>query len=141
LIPFSFLVRRTFTRWSDETHLHVAVVIGVGRVAGRPDGRGGKAGRGLFQFDEQGGSVRKTSQEPSTLQKINQETKEFFGQVGQTLSPKKPAPKKKAPHPYNPWVKQTKKEKSSWLSSWFAPKEPDPPRSLNEWMDLKPIRP
>ncbi len=86
-------------------------------------------------------SVRKTSQEPSTLQKINQETKEFFGQVGQTLSPKKPAPKKKAPHPYNPWVKQTKKEKSSWLSSWFAPKEPDPPRSLNEWMDLKPIRP
>lgn len=86
-------------------------------------------------------SARKTSQEPSALQKMNQDTKEFFGRVGQTLSPNKPAPKKKAPQPYNPWVKQTKKEKTSWFGSWFAPKEPEPPRSLSEWMDLKPIRP
>ncbi|MEN6496490.1 MAG: hypothetical protein ABFD16_19565 [Thermoguttaceae bacterium] len=85
-------------------------------------------------------STHKASREPSTLEKMNRNTKQFFGKVGQTLSPSKPAPKKQ-PSPYNPWVKQTKKEKTSMFGSWFAPKEPPPPRSLNEWMELKPIRP
>lgn len=91
--------------------------------------------------DHKSASARKAAQEPSAWQKMNDGTKEFFGRVGETLSLKKPQQKKKkTPHPYNPWVKQTKKEKS-WFSSWFAPKEPEPPQSLREWMELEPIRP
>lgn len=107
---------------------------------------GGQAARGegwswpFSSSNQKSASTRKASQEPSAWEKMNNGTKEFFGRVGRTLSPSKPAPKKKQPHPYNPWVKQTKKEKS-WFSSWFAPKEPEPPRSLREWMELEPIRP
>jgi len=33
------------------------------------------------------------------------------------------------------------KERKSLFRSWFGPKEPEPPQSLREWMDLEPIRP
>lgn len=37
--------------------------------------------------------------------------------------------------------KAKKDEDSSLLSSWFGPKEPPPPKTMKEWMDLEPIRP
>lgn len=37
---------------------------------------------------------------------------------------------------------KAKKDKGpSLLSSWFGPKEPPPPKTMKEWMDLEPIRP
>jgi hypothetical protein len=32
--------------------------------------------------------------------------------------------------------KTTKDSGGSWLTSWMRPKEPDPPRSIGEWMEL-----
>jgi hypothetical protein len=32
-------------------------------------------------------------------------------------------------------------EKSSWFGGWFQPKEPAPPQSINEWMELEQIKP
>ena len=32
-------------------------------------------------------------------------------------------------------------EKGPTLGSWFRTEEPDPPKSLMDWMDLEPIRP
>lgn len=34
-----------------------------------------------------------------------------------------------------------KAEKESWMGSLFKPKEPEPPRSIEQWMDLKQIKP
>ena len=35
----------------------------------------------------------------------------------------------------------SQKETGSSLRSWFGLKEPSPPKSVREWMDLEPIRP
>jgi len=118
----------------------LALVVGLGSQAARGEGWSLGSLNPFSGSSSKSASSHKASREPSALDKMNRNTKQFFGKVGQTMSPSKPAPKKQ-PSPYNPWVKQTKKEKTSMFGSWFAPKEPAPPRSLNEWMELKPIRP
>ena len=36
---------------------------------------------------------------------------------------------------------KSKEEESGWLGSLFKPQEPEPPRSVSEWMNLKQIKP
>ncbi len=86
-------------------------------------------------------STAKKSSQPSAFSKMTTNTREFFGGM---FGSKKPDPKKSiSRHPYSPYNVTRKKEekKPSWFSSWFAPKETPPPRSTDEWMKLKPIRP
>lgn len=118
----------------------LALAVGLGSPAALGEGWSLSSLNPFSGSSSKSASTHRASREPSTLEKMNRNTKQFFGKVGHTLSPSKPAPKKQ-PSPYNPWVKQTKKENKSFFGSLFAPKEPDPPRSLNEWMELKPIRP
>jgi hypothetical protein len=38
--------------------------------------------------------------------------------------------------PSNPYIKPPKEERN-WLGSWFRPKEPEPPDSVDEFLRLK----
>jgi hypothetical protein len=84
-------------------------------------------------------TVNRSQQEPSMLQKMGTGTKEFFGRVGNVVTPHKSPPKKSTRQTSR--TKTSKKKSSSWFGSLFAPKEPEPPHSLSEWMELEPIRP
>jgi hypothetical protein len=42
----------------------------------------------------------------------------------------------------NSFIRRTRDEdESSWFGSWFKPKEPEPPKSVKEWMELDQIKP
>lgn len=49
------------------------------------------------------------------------------------------------PNGYSTWrYKKTERNQSTMASmfdSWFGQDEPEPPKSMMEWMDLEPIRP
>lgn len=80
------------------------------------------------------------NKQPSALSKMSTSTKNFFGGL---FGAKKPDPKKNVPvRPCSPYaVKKKEPKKESLLTSWFGPKEPPPPKSVQEWMNLEPIRP
>ncbi len=87
-------------------------------------------------------AIAKKTPEPSTLDKFNVGTKKFFTGAKDTLTFKKPAPKKTVATPYSPWQhKQRPEEKKSWFGSMFAPKEPKPIESLDDWMSLPRLDP
>jgi hypothetical protein len=62
------------------------------------------------------------SREPSTLNKLNKGTKEFFGKTKDVLMPWSKSSKKPAARPVS-----TKKTpaKTPWYKSWFTQKEPE----------------
>jgi hypothetical protein len=43
--------------------------------------------------------------------------------------------------PPRPFQSKVKQEKPSLLHSWFGEEEPEPPKTMKEWMNLEPIRP
>jgi hypothetical protein len=71
--------------------------------------------------------------EPSTLEKINQGTKDFFGKTKEVLMPwssssKKPASRAGSRQP----------AKTSWFSSWFPEKKKEPEiRTVNDFLSLE----
>jgi hypothetical protein len=76
--------------------------------------------------------------QPSTWDKATGSTKSFFSKTGEAIGLKKPDAKKPTPsYAYvKPPVLQNKKaESTSWLGSWFKPKEPDKPKTVGEWMN------
>jgi len=89
--------------------------------------------------------TRKSTAEPSGLQKFTGElkqkvgedlskfnagTKRFFSGAKDALTWKEPAPKKKRP-----------KKKTSWMNSLFGRKEPKPIESFDDWWALERIDP
>jgi hypothetical protein len=91
-------------------------------------------------------SVRKA--EPSPLEKLNTGTKKFFASARDTLTWKKPAPKKKPSNPYAPWIHTptdtrhaSKAKKQSWLHNLFWRDKPKPVGSLKEWVGLPRLDP
>jgi len=84
------------------------------------------------------GSARKTTKQPSPLQRLDTGTKKFFAQVCDVLTFKKPLVKREPPG-RSSWMRQPEKkqpEKKPFWSSWYAREEPTPPRSLREFMRL-----
>lgn len=78
---------------------------------------------------------------PSTLQKINTGTKDFFYKSADFLNPfddaedEKPTKRTTYRGGYHSASKK-KQESSSWFS-WFAPEpEPAPPQTVSEFLDL-----
>ncbi len=87
-------------------------------------------------------SAKKVEKEPSTFDKINSGTKNFFNKTGETLGLKKPEPKKKAVYatPRRPEIQTRKKTSSSWLDM-FKSEEPKKPDTVPEWMNNKRLDP
>ncbi|MFZ5832864.1 MAG: hypothetical protein ACOY3P_22485 [Planctomycetota bacterium] len=54
---------------------------------------------------------------------------------------KKPAAKKSNFTSWSSPPRPKQQEKPNWFTSMFAPKEPEPPKSVEEWFELEPIRP
>jgi hypothetical protein len=80
----------------------------------------------------------KPKSSPSALSKMGNNTKKMFG----GMFKKKPSMKKKTAFdtPNVPPSAAGAKSQSK-LSSWFAPKEPPPLKTTDDWMKLKQIRP
>ena len=74
--------------------------------------------------------------EPSAWEKFDAGTKKFFGDTKKALTWKKPAPKKQRPGAGLAWIQSPKEEKQSWFSSLFAPKEPTPAKSMQEFLGM-----
>lgn len=80
--------------------------------------------------------------EPSTIEKLNDGTKDFFHKTADFLNPfndGEPAPKKKR-YSYNGGGYRTaKKQESSWgWGSWFQSKpEKTAPQTVSDFMDLE----
>ncbi len=83
--------------------------------------------------------------EPSTWQKFDTGTKKFFAGTKDALTWKKPTPKPTKKRLAVPWLHDPKDpndlrgpkgKKKSWFSSLFAPKEPNHPRSMKEFVGL-----
>ena len=84
-------------------------------------------------------SSKKKSKEPSTLQKINSGTKDFFYKSADFLNPFNDGDdNKKTRYTYNGGYRSSKKqEETSWFGSWFAPEpEPGPPETVSDFLDL-----
>jgi len=74
--------------------------------------------------------------QPSAWQKFDAGTKKFFSDTKRALTWKKPAPKRPTSSTGLAWIKQPKEEKKSWFGSLFAPKEPAPAKSMQEFLGL-----
>ena len=82
-------------------------------------------------------SSKKKSKEPSTLQKINSGTKDFFYKSADFLNPFDDADDNKKKKRYGYRSRSSKQEETSWLGSWFAPEpEPGPPETVSDFLDL-----
>jgi len=81
-------------------------------------------------------STSKTKKkEPGPLEKLGAGTKKLVTGVTDTLTGKKKAAAKKATNP--PWMggsKTTQPEKKSWLTSMFTPKQPEGPKTPQDWI-------
>ncbi|GAA4422831.1 hypothetical protein [Bremerella cremea] len=85
-------------------------------------------------------SSKKKSKEPSTLQKFNQGTKDFFSKSADFLNPFDDADDKKKTntrYQYNGGYRSSKKkEESSWFGSWFqSDPEPRPAETISDFLD------
>ncbi len=76
---------------------------------------------------------------PSPWQRIDTGTKQFFTKTKDVLTLKKPE-KKNNPSLWNRRPKRPTNKKPFW-SSWFKPKKPGPPKSMEEWWQLKRMDP
>ncbi|MHC2066953.1 hypothetical protein ACYFX5_05750 [Bremerella sp. T1] len=86
-------------------------------------------------------SSSKKSKSPSTLQKLNKGTKDFFSTTADYMNPFNDADdhKKKQRYSYNGGYRSSKKkEESSWFGGWFSSEpEPGPPETISDFMDLE----
>jgi len=83
-------------------------------------------------------AAKSKTAEKSAFSKLTTGTKDFFGGL---FGLKKSDSKKKPAVRSYPSAKKNEPKKESWLTSWLGPKEPPPPRSTREWMQLEQIRP
>ena len=80
---------------------------------------------------------------PSLITQLDTGTKRLFAGAKDLLTFKNPFPKPKPPKPLLPWQqpsgssRQKKKKPDSILTSWFQPKKPEAPKTLDEFMELK----
>lgn len=71
--------------------------------------------------------------EPSTLEKVNQGTKDFFGKTKEVLMPWSTTPQKPAARTSSKSAKS-----SSWFSSWWPEKKKEPEiRTVNDFLGLE----
>ncbi|RCS42151.1 hypothetical protein DTL42_20180 [Bremerella cremea] len=85
----------------------------------------------------------KKSTGPSTLQKINNGTKDFFYKSADFLNPfddaedEKPTRRTTYRGGYHSASKKKQQESSSWFGGWFSTEpEPAPPQTVSEFLDL-----
>ena len=82
--------------------------------------------------------------QPSTLDKVVAAPKNMFNAVGNTITGKKPEPKKPTSQMYAtmkaPAIHPPKKEKS-WLPSWMKPEEPKKDKTVSEWLTKERLDP
>ncbi|PQO34300.1 hypothetical protein DTL21_12265 [Bremerella cremea] len=86
-------------------------------------------------------SAPKKPKGPSTFQKINNGTKDFFYKSADFLNPFNDGDDAKTTKrtSYNGGYRSTskKQEDSSWFGGWFSSEpEPGPPQTVSEFMDL-----
>jgi|GEM_PF-7016152 len=76
---------------------------------------------------------------PGFVTNMGSSTKKMFSSSVNVLTPKKkPEPRSKYNRPvsHSPSKRGKKGEKPSGMKSWFAKQEPEPPKSVMEWMAL-----
>ena len=87
---------------------------------------------------------RQRVEQPSPLKKLDVDTKKFFSKTKDAFSLKKTAVKPGGtrrpawlhwPNPRR--SSQPPKKQSSWFNSFFRRKEPEVPKSLDDWMTLE----
>jgi hypothetical protein len=68
--------------------------------------------------------------------KMNAGTKRFFAKTKDVLTPDKPpSPHRSASHTTRKAPSQrTKQAKKGWINTWFEPKEPQGPQTVNEFL-------
>jgi len=71
---------------------------------------------------------------PSTWDTITGAPKKAYTATKDALTPKKAPPTRPVGN-YNPYMRK-EPEKKGWFDSMFGKKEPEPPKSLKEWMSL-----
>lgn len=74
-----------------------------------------------------------SSEEPGFFDRMSSGTRSFFSRMGRAMSGDKPKPKTKQ-------VSDRRKSstpKQGGFSSLFQPAEPDPPRTVEEWLNLE----
>jgi hypothetical protein len=85
-------------------------------------------------------SGAQTSSKPAVVTKVTDGTRRWVSNTKSMLMPSKPAPVRKsgttAIH-----KKNANEDKPGFFKSWFAPKPPQTPRTIKEWMALKQPKP
>ncbi|MBA2115081.1 hypothetical protein [Bremerella alba] len=87
-----------------------------------------------------GSSSKKKSKGPSTIQKINNGTKDFFTTTADYMNPFNDGDDhKKKRYTYNGGYRSSKKqEDSSWFGNWFTSEpDPGPPQTVSDFLDLE----
>ena len=89
-------------------------------------------------------NVKNKRAEPSALEKLGTGTKKLLAGARDTLTWKKPAPKRKPTNQYVPWMQNPKnpryarsqQKKKSWLGSLFRREEPKRVQTLKEFVGM-----
>lgn len=140
---------RVFTRVRQHHLAGAPAALCLALLMGAPLARaeGWSSPQG-FPFGKKGPSASRqhSAKKPSLLKQLDNGTKKFFAGARNALKFENPfASKKPAARPL-PWQQPARRKKpkstpGSLLGSWFQPKEPKAPESLDEFMRLKRLDP